>query len=141
MQLPKLSLYNPDSHVAWIVLTSSPLLQFVSAMVQYGEVKDLAIMYDKSTGQPAGYAFVSYATRGEADRAIAVLDGKMHIPGSAVCLKVGVCRLHLVFVSRMTAAHPSFNNRLIPMQVALAHFLTNHQHANFSSSAQCFSRL
>ncbi len=51
-------------------------------------MRDLAIMYDKANGQCSGYAFVSYATRQEADSAIAELDDRLTLPGSHSPLRV-----------------------------------------------------
>lgn len=58
--------------------------------LQYGDVKDIIILKDKVSGQPRGCAFVSYATKEEADAAIHALDKGVHLPG-ALC-PMEVCR-------------------------------------------------
>ena len=52
-------------------------------------VKDCVILKDRVTGQPRGCAFVSYATREEAEAAIAKLDRKLHLTGALSPLEVG----------------------------------------------------
>lgn len=59
------------------------------ALVQCGQVKDLIILKDKVTGQPRGCAFVSYATKEEAEMAIQRLDRQVHLPGALSPLEVG----------------------------------------------------
>ncbi|GBF95624.1 CUG-BP- and ETR-3-like factor [Raphidocelis subcapitata] len=48
-----------------------------------GKVVEARIVYDRDSGQAAGYAYVSYATKAEADLAIATFDGQVQLaPGS-----------------------------------------------------------
>jgi RNA recognition motif-containing protein len=42
---------------------------------QYGAVESVAIINDRETGQPRGFAFVEMANSGEAEAAIAALNG------------------------------------------------------------------
>jgi len=42
----------------------------------FGEVSSIAIIKDKYTGQPRGFAFVEMSTKSEAISAIAALNGK-----------------------------------------------------------------
>ena len=46
-----------------------------AAFAQYGAVERVAIMTDRDTGQPRGFAFVEMTDRQEAERAIAGLNG------------------------------------------------------------------
>lgn len=39
-------------------------------------VKDVSIITDRETGRPRGFAFVEMASKADADKAIAALDGK-----------------------------------------------------------------
>jgi RNA recognition motif-containing protein len=57
-------------------------------VLQFGDVKDIIILKDKITGQPRGCAFVSYATKEEAARAISSLDRTLHLPGALCPLEV-----------------------------------------------------
>lgn len=59
-----------------------------------GKVKDLIILKDKVTGQPRGCAFVSYATKEEAELAITRLDRKLHLSGALSPLEVRFARSH-----------------------------------------------
>lgn len=65
------------------------VLIFAHAVLQSGNVKDIIILKDKVSGQPKGCAFVSYATEGEAERAIAELDRKIQLPGASSPMEVG----------------------------------------------------
>jgi CUG-BP- and ETR3-like factor len=56
--------------------------------MQFGTVRDTIILKDKVTGQPRGCAFVSYATKEEAEAAIAALDKGVHLPGALCPLEV-----------------------------------------------------
>lgn len=61
---------------------------------QFGDVKDIIILKDKVTGQPRGCAFVSYATKDEAEAAIGALDKGVHLPGALCPMEVsasGTC--------------------------------------------------
>ena len=43
--------------------------------IQFGEVTDVKIMSDRETGRSRGFAFVSFANKDEADKAMASLNG------------------------------------------------------------------
>uniref|UniRef100_A0A2P2NKY5 Uncharacterized protein MANES_17G010200 n=1 Tax=Rhizophora mucronata TaxID=61149 RepID=A0A2P2NKY5_RHIMU len=60
------------SNLAWKV-RAGQLREFFSA-----DFKPISsrVVFDGPTGQPAGYGFVSFATREEAEAAISALDGK-----------------------------------------------------------------
>lgn len=58
-------------------------------LLQFGDVKDIIILKDKVTGQPRGCAFVSYATKEEAEAAIAALNKGVHLPGALCPMEVG----------------------------------------------------
>jgi RNA recognition motif-containing protein len=51
-------------------------------------VRDIIVLKDKVTGQPRGCAFVSYATREEAEAAIRHLDRRVQLPGALNKLEV-----------------------------------------------------
>ena len=53
--------------------TSQDELQ--AAFAQFGNVERVNIVTDRDTGQPRGFAFVEMTDAGEADRAIAALNG------------------------------------------------------------------
>jgi RNA recognition motif-containing protein len=55
---------------------------------QFGDVKDIIILKDKVTGQPRGCAFVSYATKDEAEAAISALNKGVHLPGALCPMEV-----------------------------------------------------
>jgi len=57
-------------------------------------VKDIIVLKDKATGQPRGCAFVSYATREEAEAAIRHLDRRVQLPGALNKLEVRFARSH-----------------------------------------------
>jgi len=42
---------------------------------QYGEIEDLALIMDRDTGRPKGFAFITFATQQAAEMALAQ-DGK-----------------------------------------------------------------
>jgi CUG-BP- and ETR3-like factor len=56
--------------------------------LQYGDVKDIIILKDKVSNQPRGCAFVSYATKEEAEAAIHALDKGVHLPGALCPMEV-----------------------------------------------------
>lgn len=60
----------------------------LSCHPQWGDVKDIIVLKDKVTGQPRGCAFVSYATREEAEAAIRHLDRRVQLPGALNKLEV-----------------------------------------------------
>jgi predicted Zn finger-like uncharacterized protein len=43
---------------------------------QVGTVGDVSLVYDNNTGKPRGFAFVTMRTKEDADKALAILDGK-----------------------------------------------------------------
>jgi len=47
-----------------------------SLFAQYGSVESAAVVSDRDTGQSRGFGFVEMSTKGEADEAIAKLDGQ-----------------------------------------------------------------
>lgn len=58
-------------------------------------------MKDKPTGQPRGCAFVSYATKQEAEAAIAALNKGVHLPGALCPMEVSTsehCSLSTVLL-------------------------------------------
>lgn len=57
-------------------------------------MRDIIILNDKATGQPRGCAFVSYASKAEAETAIARLDRQVHLPGALSPLEVRFARSH-----------------------------------------------
>jgi RNA recognition motif-containing protein len=57
-------------------------------LLQFGDVKDIIILKDKLTGQPRGCAFVSYATKQEAEAAIAAMNKGVHLPGALCPMEV-----------------------------------------------------
>lgn len=61
---------------------------------QWGTVQDIIVLKDKTTGQPRGCAFVSYATREEAEAAIQHLDRRVQLPGALSKLEVRFARSH-----------------------------------------------
>lgn len=61
---------------------------------QCGSVKDLIILKDKVTGQSRGCAFVSFATKEEAEVAISKLDRQVHLPGAFSSLEVRFAKSH-----------------------------------------------
>lgn len=69
--------------VGWVpkLFTEQDLLPLFK---KFGDVKDIIILKDKVTGQPRGCAFVSYATKDEAEAAISALNKGVHLPG-ALC--------------------------------------------------------
>lgn len=71
-------------------------------ILQFGDVQDIIILKDKVTGQPRGCAFVSYATKEEAEAAIASLNKGVHLPG-ALC-PMEVRPLNMVVVVAASAA-------------------------------------
>ncbi|KIZ04483.1 CUG-BP- and ETR-3-like factor 4 [Monoraphidium neglectum] len=62
--------------------------------LQWGDVKDIIVLNDKVTGQPRGCAFVSYATREEAEAAIQNLDRRVQLPGAQNKIEVRFARSH-----------------------------------------------
>ncbi|HXX70513.1 MAG TPA: RNA-binding protein [Polyangiaceae bacterium] len=54
-----------------------------SAFVRYGEIVDLHVMVDRYSGRPRGFAFVTMASREQAARAVAGLNG-MVLDGRAL---------------------------------------------------------
>lgn len=56
---------------------------------QCGEVRDLAILRDRSSGKSRGCAFVSYQHLEEAEAAIAKFDRQLLLPGAQAPLEVG----------------------------------------------------
>lgn len=66
----------------------SSLVHSSSVLLQFGDVKDIIILKDKVTGQPRGCAFVSYATKEEAEAAIAALNKGVHLPGALCPMEV-----------------------------------------------------
>jgi RNA recognition motif-containing protein len=58
--------------------------------LQYGDVKDTIILKDKVSNQPRGCAFVSYATKEEAEAAIHALDKGVHLPGALCPMEVSL---------------------------------------------------
>ncbi|WIA44418.1 hypothetical protein OEZ86_007184 [Tetradesmus obliquus] len=69
--------------VGWVpkLFTEQDLLPLFQ---KYGDVRDIIILKDKVSSQPRGCAFVSYATKEEAEAAIHALDKGVHLPG-ALC--------------------------------------------------------
>jgi RNA recognition motif-containing protein len=59
-----------------------------------GRVRDAMILRDRITGAPRGCAFVSFATREEAELAVARLDRRVHLPGAMSPLEVRFARSH-----------------------------------------------
>jgi len=59
-----------------------------TVLLQFGDVKDIIILKDKVTSQPRGCAFVSYATKEEAEAAIAALNKGVHLPGALCPMEV-----------------------------------------------------
>lgn len=55
---------------------------------KYGVVKDIIVLREKVTGQKRGCAFVSYATKAEAENAIQHLDRQIQLPGALSLLEV-----------------------------------------------------
>ncbi len=51
-------------------------------------MRDIIVLKEKASGQPRGCAFVSYATREEAEAAIRHLDRRVQLPGAASHLEV-----------------------------------------------------
>jgi RNA recognition motif-containing protein len=49
--------------------------ELISAFSQYGNVERAALVTDRMTGQPRGFAFVEMTNRNEAEEAIARLNG------------------------------------------------------------------
>lgn len=70
-----------------------------SLFLQFGDVKDIIILKDKVTGQPRGCAFVSYATKEEAEAAIGALNKGVHLPGALCPMEVGRCAAHAALQS------------------------------------------
>jgi hypothetical protein len=71
----------------------TPPLCFFCTMflyLQYGDVKDTIILKDKVSNQPRGCAFVSYATKEEAEAAIHALDKGVHLPGALCPMEVSL---------------------------------------------------
>jgi len=54
-----------------------------SAFVRYGDIVDLHVMVDRYSGRPRGFAFVTMASREQAARAVAALNG-MVLDGRAL---------------------------------------------------------
>eukprot|EP00775_Hariotina_reticulata_P001643 gene1644-1985_t len=79
--------------VGWVpkLFTENDLLPLFQ---KYGDVKDIIILKDKMTGQPRGCAFVSYATKVEAEVAIQSLDKGVHLPGALCPMEVRYARSH-----------------------------------------------
>lgn len=46
-----------------------------STFVHYGDIVDLHVMVDRYSGRPRGFAFVTMASREQAARAVAALNG------------------------------------------------------------------
>jgi CUG-BP- and ETR3-like factor len=62
--------------------------QLTPSCFQCGAVEDLIILKDKAIGQSRGCAFVSFATKEEAEEAISKLDRQVHLPGAFSSLEV-----------------------------------------------------
>lgn len=76
------------AHTEGHVLPSGVSSTVCRPHVQWGDVKDIIVLKDKVTGQPRGCAFVSYATREEAEAAIQHLDRRVQLPGALSQLEV-----------------------------------------------------
>ena len=61
--------------------TTEPELR--KSFEEYGEVTSLAMIMDKDTGQPRGFAFVEMTANEDAQKAIAELNGK-ELAGNAL---------------------------------------------------------
>lgn len=46
-----------------------------AAFVRYGDIVDLHVMVDRYSGRPRGFAFVTMASREDAARAVAAMNG------------------------------------------------------------------
>lgn len=61
--------------IIWIYVPD----QFIKYFGKYGEITDSVIMKDRSTGQPRGFGFVTYADSSVVDRVIEethIINGK-----------------------------------------------------------------
>jgi RNA recognition motif-containing protein len=67
--------------------------------MQYGDVKDIIILKDKVSNQPRGCAFVSYATKEEAEAAIHALDKGVHLPGALCPMEVSCWFVTFYFIT------------------------------------------
>lgn len=56
---------------------------------QCGEVLDVGILRDRTTGLSRGCAFVSYESKQQADAAIEKYDHQLQLPGALCPLEVG----------------------------------------------------
>ncbi|KAF6260316.1 hypothetical protein COO60DRAFT_909475 [Scenedesmus sp. NREL 46B-D3] len=79
--------------VGWVpkLFTEQDLLPLFQ---KYGDVRDIIILKDKVSSQPRGCAFVSYATKEEAEAAIRALDKGVHLSGALCPLEVRFARSH-----------------------------------------------
>ncbi|GAX72674.1 hypothetical protein CEUSTIGMA_g130.t1 [Chlamydomonas eustigma] len=59
-----------------------------------GDVQDLIILREKHTEEPRGCAFVSFATKEQAEKAIEKLDKKIQLPGALSAIEVRFARSH-----------------------------------------------
>jgi RNA recognition motif-containing protein len=60
----------------------------VVLLLQCGDVKDIIVLKDKVSGQSRGCAFVSYVSMEEAEKAIAMLNRSVHLPGALQPMEV-----------------------------------------------------
>jgi RNA recognition motif-containing protein len=78
-------------------------LELKEAFLDYGHIKECAVITERDTGRSRGYAFITYEKEEEAAAAIAAMNG-IELEGRQINVNESVSKRHSPFEQKTAAA-------------------------------------